>query len=119
MIEDWSRQYGGDPEYEFDLLAIDVGERIVERMEELGMTRTKLAAAVGVSKARISQILSGYDNLTLKSLVAVATGLGSQVELRLKSKEIHTKSARPQWRPIKSPVRLTTAGDPSESAVAA
>ena len=119
MIENWSRQYQGDPEYEFDLLAIEVGERIVERMEDLGMTRTKLAAAVGVSKARISQILSGYDNLTLKSLVAVATGLGSRVELRLKGKEINTKPARPQWRPIGGTVRLATAGDPLESAVAA
>lgn len=119
MIENWSRQYQGDPEYEFDLLAIDVGERIVERMEELRMTRTRLAAAVGVSKARISQILSGHDNLTLKSLVAVATGLESRIELRLKGKEIDTKSERPQWRPVKASVQLATAGDPSESAVAA
>ena len=87
MIKKWSRQYRGDPEFEFDLLAIDVGERIVERMEELGMTRTRLAAAVGVSKARISQILSGRDNLTLKSLVAVAMGLDTRIELRLKSKD--------------------------------
>ena len=119
VIKEWSRQYRGDPEFEFDLLAIEIGERIVERMEELGMTRTKLAAAVGVSKARISQVLSGYDNLTLKSLVAVATGLESRVELRLKSKEIDTKSARPRWRPIDADVRLATAGDPPESAVAA
>ena len=119
MIKEWSRQYRGDPEFEFDLLAIEIGERIVERMEELGMTRTKLAAAVGVSKARISQVLSGYDNLTLKSLVAVATGLESRVELRLKSTEIDTKSARPRWRPIDADVRLATAGDPPEYAVAA
>lgn len=87
MIDNWIRRYQGDPEFEFDLLAIEVGERIVERMEELGMTRTELAAAVGVSKARISQILSGNDNLTLKSLVAVAVGLESRIELRLKKKE--------------------------------
>ena len=86
MIENWARQYEGDPEFEFDLLAIDVGERIVERMEDLGMTRTELAAAVGVSKARISQILGGHDNLTLKSLVAVAIGLGSRIEVRLTDK---------------------------------
>ena len=85
MIEKWVQAYEGDPEFEFDLLAIEVGELIVERMEELGMTRTELATAVGVSKARISQILSGHDNLTLKSLVAVAVGLESRIELRLKS----------------------------------
>ena len=94
MIENWGQQYEGDPEYEFDLLAIDIGERIVERMEQLRITRTALAAALGVSKARISQILSGHDNLTLKSLVAVAAGLGSRIELRLKSKESNTKTTR-------------------------
>ena len=88
MIDNWIRRYQGDPEFEFDLLAIKVGERIVERMEELGMNRTELAAAVGVSKARISQILSGNDNLTLKSLVAVAGGLESRIEVRLKNKTI-------------------------------
>ena len=87
MIKEWSRQYEGDPEFEFDLLAIEIGERIVERMELLKMTRTELAAKIGVSKARISQILSGHDNLTLKSLVAVATGLGSRIDVRLKSEE--------------------------------
>ena len=87
MIEKWARKYEGDPEFEFDLLVIDVGERIVNRMEELGMTRTELAAAVGVSKARISQILGGQDNLTLKSLVAVAVGLGSRFEVRLTDRQ--------------------------------
>ena len=85
MIENWGRRYQGDLEFEFDLLAIEVGERIVQRMEERKMTRTELATAIGVSKARISQILSGHDNLTLKSLVAVAVGLDSRIELRLKS----------------------------------
>ena len=85
MIENWSRRYQRDPEFEFDLLAIEVGERIVQRMEERRITRTELATAIGVSKARISQILSGHDNLTLKSLVAVAMGLDSRIELRLKS----------------------------------
>lgn len=94
MIDNWVRRYQGDPEFEFDLLAIEVGERIVERMGELGMTRTELAAAVGVSKARISQILSGNDNLTLKSLVAVAVGLESRIELRLKNKRQSTISRR-------------------------
>ena len=119
MIENWGKQYEGDPEYEFDLLAIDIGERIVERMEQLRITRTALATALGVRKARISQILSGHDNLTLKSLVAVAAGLGSRIELRLKSKESNTNSTRHRWQRLKAPILPTHAGDPSESAVAA
>jgi transcriptional regulator with XRE-family HTH domain len=96
VIDNWVRRFEGDPEFEFDILAIDIGERIVERMEELGMTRTALAAAMGVSKARISQILSGNDNLTLKSLVAVAIGLESRIEVRLKSAVAHSDSLLPR-----------------------
>ena len=111
MIKEWSRQYEGDPEFEFDLLAIEIGERIVERMELLKMTRTELAAKIGVSKARISQVLSGHDNLTLKSLVAVAIGLGSRVEVRLKSKE--------QWLPKETTVEYPLLPPSSSSELAA
>ena len=86
-------------------------------MEQLRITRTALAAALGVSKARISQILNGHDNLTLKSLVAVAAGLGSRIELRLKSKQTNTNSIRQRWHPLKAPALPACAGDPSESAV--
>ena len=82
MIENWGQQYEGDPEYEFDLLASKSGNASFSGWNN-GITRTALAAALGVSKARISQILSGHDNLTLKSLVAVAAGLGSRIELGL------------------------------------
>ena len=119
MIDDWIRQYEGDPEFEFDLLAIDIGERMVERMEQLSMTRTELAGKIGVSKARISQILSGNDNLTLKSLVAVAGGLESRIELRLKSKEIDKPSAHFEWLPFEIDVRQRTDGEPSGLANAA
>ena len=46
-VEDWVRRYEGDPDFEFDRLTIEVGERIVERMEALGMTRAKLARPSG------------------------------------------------------------------------
>ena len=111
MIKEWRRQFDGDPDFEFDLLAIDIGERIVERMELLKMTRTELAAKIGVSKARISQILSGHDNLTLKSLVAVAIGLGSRIEVRMKSKE--------QWLPNETTVHYPLLRQSSGLATAA
>ena len=90
MALEWIGTYEGDPDYEFDGVAIAVGEQIVDRMEELGMTQADLARKMGVSRARISQILRGNDNLTLKSIVAVAIGLDCRVDLQLK----HAKSAR-------------------------
>jgi transcriptional regulator with XRE-family HTH domain len=47
-----------------------------------GTTRAKLAAAMGVSPGRVSQILSGDANLTVRSLAAAADALGACVEIR-------------------------------------
>lgn len=80
---DWIGEFEGDPDYEFAKAAIEVGEQIVACMEERGMTQADLAREMGVSRARVNQILRGNDNLTLKSIVAVAIGLDSRVEVRL------------------------------------
>ena len=98
---DWIGTYEGDPDYEFHLAAIDVGERIVERMDELGLTQAGLARKMGVSRARISQILRGNDNLTLKSIVAVAVGLDCRVDLRLKPERAGGRLRRRDCRPVR------------------
>ena len=82
-LQDWIDEFQGDPDYEFSKVAIDIGEQIVARMEERGMTQADVAREMGVSRARVSQILRGKDNLTLKSIVAVAIALESRVELQL------------------------------------
>ena len=97
---DWIGSYEGDPDYEFDVLALEIGEQIVERMEELGLTQAGLARKMGVSRARISQILRGDDNLTLKSVVAVAIGLDCRVGMRLKPERTGTRPNRRDCRPV-------------------
>ena len=47
--------------------------------------RADLAGRMGVSPGRISQILSGSENLTLRTLAALAVALDGQFELELKS----------------------------------
>ena len=97
---DWIGSYEGDPEYEFDMLALEIGEQIVERMEELELTQADLARKMGVSRARISQILRGDDNLTLKSIVAVAIGLDCRVGMRLKPERASARPNRRDCRPV-------------------
>jgi transcriptional regulator with XRE-family HTH domain len=80
---DWIGERKGTPEFEFDLLAISVGEAIVERMDALGLTRTELAERMSVSRARVTQVLTGSDDLTLKTLAAVANALDSAVAVKL------------------------------------
>lgn len=48
----------------------------------LGMSRSDLAKAMGVSPGRVSQIMSGDSNLTVRTLAAAAEALGAGVEIR-------------------------------------
>ncbi|MFF4222295.1 helix-turn-helix domain-containing protein [Streptomyces sp. L500] len=50
-------------------------------LAERDMTRKELAEQLGVSPGRVSQILSGDENLTLRSLAAVAESLDATVEI--------------------------------------
>ena len=51
-------------------------------LAERNVTRSQLAERMGVSAGRISQILSGDENLTLKSLASIASSLDVSVEVR-------------------------------------
>ena len=77
------------------------------------MTQADVAREMGVSRQRVSQILRGNDNLTLKSIVAVAIALDARVEVRLRPATDGGKGAagptgRGQTvtpRPARSPAR--------------
>ncbi len=99
-LQDWISEFQGDPDYEFDRIAIEIGEQVVARMEEQGMTQADLARAIGVSRARINQILRGNDNLTLKSIVAVAIGLDCRVDLRLQQAKSGRQLSRRDCRRV-------------------
>jgi transcriptional regulator with XRE-family HTH domain len=52
-------------------------------MRERGLTRADLAARMGVSPGRVSQILSGGENLTLRTLAALSTALDARFSIEL------------------------------------
>lgn len=54
-------------------------------MRERGLTRADLAARMGVSPGRVSQILGGGENLTLRTLAALATALDARFSIELTS----------------------------------
>jgi len=54
-------------------------------MREHGLTRADLAARMGVSPGRVSQILGGGENLTLRTLAALATALDARFDVKLSS----------------------------------
>jgi transcriptional regulator with XRE-family HTH domain len=56
-------------------------------MHERGLTRADLASRMGVSPGRVSQVLSGGENLTLRTLASIATALDARFELDLRPQE--------------------------------
>jgi transcriptional regulator with XRE-family HTH domain len=52
-------------------------------MRERGLTRADLAVRMGVSPGRVSQILSGGENLTLRTLAALSTALDARFDIEL------------------------------------
>jgi transcriptional regulator with XRE-family HTH domain len=52
-------------------------------MRERGLSRADLAARMGVSPGRVSQILGGGENLTLRTLAALSTALEARFDVEL------------------------------------
>jgi transcriptional regulator with XRE-family HTH domain len=55
------------------------------QLREYGLTRTDLAGRMGVSPGRVSQILGGGENLTLRTVAALAAALGTHVSVTLRA----------------------------------
>lgn len=53
-------------------------------MSRRKLTRADLASRMGVSPGRVSQVLSGGENLTLRTLASLAVALDGEFELGLK-----------------------------------
>src|SRR5204863_9664653 len=60
-------------------------------MRQHGLTRAKLAKRMGVSPGRVSQILSGGENLTLRTLASLTTALDARCEVMLRSSDADVK----------------------------
>ena len=58
------------------LKAVDVAADLTLLLNHAGMSRADLARALGWSRARVTQVLSGHENLTVQTIAAVAQALG-------------------------------------------
>ncbi len=78
-----------DPEarrvYQEELLFGEATANIDGILESLNIPRSELADRMGISRGRVSQMLSGERNLTLRTLAAMAWALGYEFDIRLRS----------------------------------
>lgn len=69
--------------YAAEGMLIDVTEQIAHLLDARHMTRADLAHALGCSKAYVTKLLAGNQNLTLESLVRLAIPLKARLHIRL------------------------------------
>lgn len=73
--------------YRHEELIVDVTESIYEIMKKNNMNKSKLAKASGLSKARITKLLDGSANMTLKSIADIAHALKVTPKIHIDSTE--------------------------------
>ena len=78
-------QRAADAQIDEEMLALvtQLTNEINWHMRERGLTRADLAARMGVSPGRVSQILGGGENLTLRTLAALSTALDARLDIEL------------------------------------
>lgn len=65
-------------------LSLEMLSAITFYMREQGITRENLAKRLNVNIGRISQVLSGSPDITLRTLETVADALGADVDVTFK-----------------------------------
>jgi len=70
---------------------LDTAELICELMTQVGITRSELATKMGVTKGRISQMLDGTRNMTLRTVSDIFTHLGKEFHASYKGREEQTE----------------------------
>jgi transcriptional regulator with XRE-family HTH domain len=69
------------PEAMAEGLMLDATEALCEMMAEAGLSRSVLAKKMNVSKAYITQLLSGSRNMTLQTLAMAAFLCGQKIKI--------------------------------------
>lgn len=59
-----------------ELKTVDVAADLALLLTHAGKSRAELARELGWSRARVTQVLSGQENLTVQTIAAVAAALG-------------------------------------------
>ena len=66
-------------------LVTDATELVARLMAEAGVNKAELARRLGTSRARVTQLLGGETNMTVRTLAELAFALGAEVKLDARS----------------------------------
>jgi len=70
---------------------LEFTEDVIGRMEQVGMSRSQLAAEIDASPAYVTKILRGSTNFTLQSMVRIGRALGCELRTHLQPEGMQSK----------------------------
>lgn len=79
-----------------ELKSVGVAADLSLLLQHAGVSRAGLARRLGWSRARVTQVLSGQENLTVQTLAAVAGALGYTFDLSFR--QPHERAADQPWQ---------------------
>ncbi len=65
--------------FQQERLLLDVTELMQKALDETGTRRSELAKKLGLTRGRITQLLGGEENLTLRTVADVFTAMGKHL----------------------------------------
>jgi transcriptional regulator with XRE-family HTH domain len=81
-----------------DELIFNVTEDLLIAMEDSGVSKAELARRLNKSKSRVSQMLSGEANITLRTLASMCFELGVSVDFRIGNEfSVRDPRSDPEW----------------------
>lgn len=87
MAELWAKA-SEDPDFLFQLKAQDVAVTLARAVAEAGLTQAQLAKKLGWKPSRVSHVLSGAGNLTLRTLFDICTVLRFELDVVLRAPHV-------------------------------
>lgn len=82
-FKEQSKQLEGDFEYRLEGYILDLTRQICTVMEAKKISRAELARKMNVSKAYITELLTGTPNLTLESMLKLSEALGGKLTVEI------------------------------------
>ncbi|MCD9047144.1 helix-turn-helix domain-containing protein [Luteimonas sp. MHLX1A] len=94
-----------DADFRFEIKAQEIATDLARALHEAGMTRTQLAEKLDWKPSRISKVLGGGANLTLKTLHELCEAIGLEFDVILRGSR-QARAAQPWEVPhIKNDIR--------------
>ncbi|MCL6271225.1 helix-turn-helix domain-containing protein [Sansalvadorimonas sp. 2012CJ34-2] len=83
-------------------LILEIAEQFWQQLSESDTSKAELARRMGISKARVSKLLDGSNNLTLRKIANMATALKLNVNFTLEPAESNEGETWEQERVVSS-----------------